>query len=70
MKILKKPENTIFDTENPEKIELNFDPAIKSHTPLHHSTDKTDWDLLSEYIKTQHPIFDNFGESYFYCLSF
>jgi len=72
MKILKKPENIIFDTDNPEKIEINSD-HVKSSIPLHHSTSMTDWDFLSLYFKSKdenkHPIFMNFGESYFYCLS-
>lgn len=73
MKILKKPENLIFDTENPEKTEFNLEP-ISIPIPLHHSTDKTDWDFLSQYFKQndgiEHPIFNNFGESYFFAYPF
>lgn len=72
MRILKKPENVIFDTENPEKVEINSE-VIKNPIPLHHSTNVTDWDFLSEHFKSKdeikHPIFNHFGESYFYCLS-
>lgn len=71
MKILKRPENVIFDTENPDKMEFN--PVPKSlPNPLHHLTTKTDWDFLSEHFKPKeeikHPIFNDFGNSYFYCI--
>jgi len=72
MRILKNPDNLIFDTENSQKIEINSE-TIKTFIPLHHSTNKTDWDFLSEHFKSneeiKHPIFNNFGDSYFYFLS-
>jgi len=72
MRILKRPENLIFDTEDPDKME--FSSAFETlPTPLHHVTTKTDWDFLSEHFKPkdkmQHPIFYDFGNSYFYCVS-
>ena len=72
MKILKRPENMVFDTDNPDKMEFN--PTVKAPlTPLHHLTTQTDWDFLLEHFKPvagkRHPIFNNFGNSYFYGMS-
>lgn len=72
MKILKRPENVIFDTENPDKMEFNPTPK-ELPTPLHQILFKTDWDFLSEHFKPKenipHPVFKDFEKSYFYCLS-
>lgn len=73
MKILKRPENVIYDTENPDKMEFNSTRIdVDLTTPLHHLTTKTDWDFLSEFFKPQgriqHPIFNDFGNSFYYCV--
>jgi len=71
MKILKRPENIVFDTENPDKMKFSTNEKGLP-TPLHYITTKSDFDFLSEYFKAKdgikHPIFNNFGNSYFYCL--
>ena len=71
MKILKKPDYIIFDTENPNTME--FDPSIKNSLKLLSATNlETDWVFISENFKpiknVVHPIFLNFGSSYFYCI--
>jgi hypothetical protein len=72
MKILKRPENVIFDTENPDKMEFKPIPKYLP-APLSEITLKTDWEFLSVYFKQkegiEHPIFNSFGSSYFYCVS-
>ena len=70
MKILKKPENVIYDTENPDKMKFNRVP-LGLPTPLQDLTTKTIFDFLSEHFRPikefPHPIFKDFGSSYFYC---
>ena len=68
MKILKRPENLIFDTENPDKIEISKLLSAKELSALHHVTDQTDWEFLSEYFRPESQIFNDFGNSYFYKL--
>ena len=68
MKILKRPENVVFDTENPNHME--YLPTAKPQpTPLHQATGRGDLEFLSEYFQTEeHPIFRDFGNSYIYVL--
>ncbi len=72
MKILKKPDFIIFDTENPDKMKFNRTP-LGLPQPLNAITMKTDYDFLSEHFRPKgdvvHPIFKNFGSSYYYCVS-
>lgn len=72
MQILKRPDNVIFDTENPDYMEFNPTPNALP-TALHHLIAKSEWDFLSEHFKPrqgiQHPIFRNFSNSHFYCIS-
>lgn len=71
MKILKRPDNIVFDTENPDKMDFN---PIPTHglTPLHQTIDKSEWDFLTQFFTEkkgfEHPIFRDFGQSYFYCI--
>ena len=67
MKILKRPDNVIFDTDNPDSTEsrLNLEPS----TPLHHMHDQSDWDFLTDQFGTDHPVFQDFGRSYYYVLT-
>ena len=71
MKILKRPENIIFNTETPNLMEFNPIP-LSLPVPLNQVTLKTDYDFLSERFlpieNIQHPIFLNFGKSYYYCI--
>jgi len=72
MKIYKKPANLIFDTECPDQIMFNRAPVIMP-TPLHQViATKSEWEFLSEYFapkeEVQHPIFNDFGSSFFYCV--
>lgn len=69
MKILKRPVNIIYDTDYPNRLE--FDPAVTAidRKPLHHFTQQTDYDFLQEHFKgPDHPIYNDFGNSYFYKL--
>lgn len=69
MKILKRPDNIIFDTENPNIME--FKPTdLKRAIPLSETSWKFEYDILKEFFPSQnnitHPIFSNFGSSYYY----
>lgn len=71
MKILKKPEQIIYDTRKPN--ELLYKPRVKnSGTPLHAVTGKSDWDSLLELFPTsdfeEHPIFRDFSSSWYYVI--
>ncbi len=72
MQILKRPDNVIFDTENPDYMEFNPTPNALP-TALHHLIAKSEWDFLTEFFKPrqgiQHPIFRDFSNSHFYCIS-
>ncbi len=72
MKILKKPDNIIFDTKNPNFFEFNPVPKSLPIIRLNEVSLKSDYDFLSENFSPRenilHPIFLNFGSSYFYCL--
>lgn len=71
MKILKRPDGLIFNTENPDVIEFNPSPKALPH-PLHLITLKSDWEYLFDLFPKKegfpHPIFKDFGSSYFYCI--
>lgn len=72
MKILKRPDNIVFDTENTDQME--FKPmAYRSLTPLHQTHVKSDHEFLSEHFKPKnsnaHPIFTNFERSYYYVIN-
>ena len=69
MKILKRPDNIIFDTENPNIME--FKPTFPNLLiPLSENILTNDYEYLKEFFQPQnnvtHPIFSNFGSSYFY----
>jgi hypothetical protein len=72
MKIFKSPAGIVFDTEAPEK--MTFDPGIKREqkTFLSFVISTSEYDFLSEYFKpinqVPHPIFSDFGNSYFYAI--
>jgi len=68
MKIGKFPKGAIYDTDNPNYFEY-VDTPNQYNVPLHHSHNKTDIEYLKQYFKEDHPIFNNFGESYFYVQS-
>jgi len=72
MKILKRPDNIIFDTENPNVMEFNLVTSSLAH-PLNEITLKSDWQYLTENFpaieNNLHPVFKDFGESYYYCIS-
>ena len=72
MKILKKPDFIIFDTEKPDQMKFSRTP-LGLPQPLNAITMKTDHDFLSENFRPKgeivHPIFKNFGSSYYYCVS-
>lgn len=69
MKILKRPENIVFDTENPFKMDFNSTPK-GGIRPLHETIMQAEWDFLTQFFKGRagfkHPIFRDFGNSYFY----
>lgn len=71
MKILKLPDHVIFDTDNPDKMEFKPSPIFIASS-LHQVTSNTDWDFLSDHFKpvdgVGHPIFKDFGKSFFYVL--
>lgn len=71
MKILKKPDFIIFDTEKPDQMKFSRTP-LGLPQPLNAITMKTDFDFLSEHFRpkdhTVHPIFKNFESSYYYCV--
>ncbi len=71
MKILKRPDNIIFDTENPDNMVFNPAPKALPH-PLGELIGKSEWDFLEEHFKgkehSMHPIFNRFGTSYYYCI--
>ncbi|MEQ8548719.1 MAG: hypothetical protein RIC03_12455 [Cyclobacteriaceae bacterium] len=75
MKILKRPENILFDTDNPTKMEFSEINPLLTKTPQLHEvrTDpKTDYEFLSDHFKPildkEHPIFRDFGHSFFYVI--
>ncbi|MGD9930165.1 MAG: hypothetical protein AB7U05_09105 [Mangrovibacterium sp.] len=68
MIILKRPDNLIFDTENPATKVLYIHDG-RLCTPLHWIINQTVCDFLLEHYKPtgdiEHPIFQNFENSYF-----
>lgn len=64
MKILQRPDNLVFDTENPNIIEYVPNPkgALK---PLHTFLEDSDHVFISKHFQKEHPIFRLFGASYF-----
>lgn len=72
MKILKRPDNIIFDTENPDKMKFTRQ-VHPCPTPLFQKTTKTEHDFLSDHFRPhqskEHPIFKDFGSSYYYFIA-
>jgi hypothetical protein len=71
MKILKHPDNVVFDTENPNIMEFVELPTGKIiYQPLHERIDVGEWTFLETKFKPlsnyHHPIFQNFGRAFFY----
>lgn len=66
MKILKRPVNLIYDTEKPYSFEYGSESSSADLVPLHHVTDQHDYEFLKGHFKETHPIFNDFGSSYFY----
>lgn len=69
MRILKKPDHILFDTDSPDKMEF-CTKAEFPRTPLHWITQNNDWDFLHEHFKPkdghEHPIFRNFSQSFYF----
>lgn len=72
MKIIKRPDHIVFDTENPDNMEFNPIPYRKL-TALHQNTLKSDHAFLKEHFTSKnnivHPIFINFSNSYYYVVN-
>lgn len=77
MKILKRPDGLIFDTENPNSIEFNpVYQGLGRQAPLYRTIDrlthKSDWEYLRDYFHPHdgkpHYIFKDFESSFFYYL--
>lgn len=73
MTILKRPDNIIFDTDTPNKLIFNPIP-FNILVPLHDVLlTKSEYEFLKEYFfsieDVEHPIFKDFGNSYYYCLT-
>lgn len=69
MKILKRPDYLVFDTDNPDNWYTDFGINHRELTILHHThytRHICDWDFLSQYFSPDHFIFDNFSKSYYY----
>lgn len=69
MKILKSPNAVIYDTTNKDSREFKPLKGFGNPIPLHHTHEQTDFEFLSEHFPKEHPIFDNFSQSYYYRLS-
>lgn len=72
MKILKRPDNIVFDTENTDQMEFNPLPYMHL-TPLHQIHVESDHEFLTKHFgrkkNSEHPIFTNFGNSYYYVVN-
>ena len=72
MKILKKPDNIIFDTDKPDHMKFSRIPFGLPES-LNAVTTKTDYDFLSEHFRPNgnivHPIFKDFGSSYYFFIA-
>lgn len=66
MKILKRPANIVYDTENPDELTYGQETHVPNLTPLHHVINQTDDEFLRDHFEENHPIFNDFGSSYFY----
>lgn len=66
MKILKKPDNLVFDTNDPASVKSGSRQYLR--TPLHHTHTQTDWEFLTGCFGTDHPILMNFSRSFYYCI--
>lgn len=66
MKILKRPQNVIFDTDDPFSKDSCIH-SVEGLKPLHHTHSLTDFEFLSLYFSCDHAVFTNFGTSYFFC---
>ena len=69
MKVLKRPSNVIYDTTNVDDRKFNPFKGFGNPIPLHHTHEKTDYEFLSIYFPKDHPIFNDFTQSYYYVLS-
>ena len=69
MKILKKPENIIYDTNIIDHTYRNPRENYGYPIPLHHTHNMTDFEFLRQYFNENHKIFTNFSQSFYYKLS-
>ncbi len=71
MRILKKPDHIIFDTDNPDRMIFQTKTEFP-HTPLHWINQSGDWDFLNQHFHpkdgVQHPIFSNFDRSFYFMI--
>ncbi|WP_107037874.1 hypothetical protein [Brumimicrobium mesophilum] len=70
MKILKKPDNIVFDTATPH-VRICQAKSYEIVCPLHHVNNVTDYIFLKEHFPsltkgTDHPIMENFHQSYYF----
>lgn len=68
MKILKRPDNIIYDTESTENFELYKGKTPELNQMVYQNTDLMELDFLKQYFDEAHQIFENFGQSYYYIL--
>ena len=69
MKILKSNTNQVFDTDDATFIEtFKGKKPIDLSKSLHLNHDETDYDFLNKYFPADHPIFNDFGKSFYFVL--
>lgn len=73
MKILKRPENIIFDTEKPDNQEQAVDVNFTTLAPLHQMITGSDWQFLNDHFKEKngvpHIALGYFSKSFYYVVS-
>lgn len=73
MKILKRPENLIFDTKKPDHQEEAANVDFTTLPPLHQMITGSDWQFLNDHFKAKNDIphiaLGQFSKSFYYVVS-
>lgn len=73
MKILKRPENLIFDTKKPDRQEEAVNVDFTTLPPLHQMIIGSDWQFLNDHFKEKngipHIALGQFSKSFYYVVS-
>lgn len=69
MKVLKRPSCVIYDTDDVDSRAYYPYSGFGHLVPLNYCHEKTDYEFLLVYFPKEHPVFNDFGLSYYYVLA-